>query len=263
MNAKLHHLAKRIALLILLTAVHSASAFYDPHIGRWINRDPVGEEGSDNLHNFISNNAVNSVDVLGLYQFGGLQATYGVNASGGEIGGRKQGATGGRLGIVKLDTELKDCNKKCCLKALDTKLTLKVYLPNVGDTLTGVAGWSFYAFTVTATQQANIREHEQLHVNAHFRIAGTLCPKLESDCTGKCETRWFGRAWTAKTCDDWWRKKIEGELDWVKGKIYKAADTLDTWTRYFNENVSLGQQFTDNYNHYCPVKVFMTTISAL
>ena len=39
---------------------------YDPTNGRWINRDPIQEEGGSNLHGFINNNGVNRVDYLGL-----------------------------------------------------------------------------------------------------------------------------------------------------------------------------------------------------
>ena len=40
--------------------------FYSPGIGRWINRDPIGEDGGANLYGFVSNNPVNAVDEYGL-----------------------------------------------------------------------------------------------------------------------------------------------------------------------------------------------------
>ncbi len=40
---------------------------YLPYIGRWINRDPLEEEGANNLYGFVSNNVVNIVDYLGLW----------------------------------------------------------------------------------------------------------------------------------------------------------------------------------------------------
>lgn len=151
---------------------------------------------------------------------------------------------------MKLKVELKDCDKKCCLKELDTKLTLKVFLPNVGDRLEGIAGWHHYTFTVTAQNQANFRQHEQQHVIAHYRIAGALCPKMEKDCIGRCETRWFGRKWTAESCEDWWQKEIDEELGWVKNRMYEAGAEFDSRTRYFNEHVSLTQQFINDYSNY-------------
>ena len=41
--------------------------YYDPRQGRFINRDPIGEEGGVNLYGFVGNNPVNRLDFLGLY----------------------------------------------------------------------------------------------------------------------------------------------------------------------------------------------------
>jgi RHS repeat-associated protein len=39
--------------------------YYDPAKGRWLNRDPIGEDGGLNLYGMVGNDPVNSVDVLG------------------------------------------------------------------------------------------------------------------------------------------------------------------------------------------------------
>ena len=44
---------------------------YDPVTGRWLSRDPIGEEGGINLYGYVSNGPVNYVDPLGLFQFYG------------------------------------------------------------------------------------------------------------------------------------------------------------------------------------------------
>jgi len=43
--------------------------FYNPDTGRWVNRDPIGEQGGVNLYGFVSNNPVNATDPLGLHQW--------------------------------------------------------------------------------------------------------------------------------------------------------------------------------------------------
>ena len=40
--------------------------FYRPDLGRWLNRDPIEEEGGLNLYGFCGNNAVGKCDCLGL-----------------------------------------------------------------------------------------------------------------------------------------------------------------------------------------------------
>jgi RHS repeat-associated protein len=40
--------------------------FYDPPRGRWLNRDPIEEDGGLNLYAFCRNDGVNAVDVLGM-----------------------------------------------------------------------------------------------------------------------------------------------------------------------------------------------------
>ena len=40
--------------------------FYSPELGRWVSRDPIGEQGELNLHLYVSNDPVLGVDPIGL-----------------------------------------------------------------------------------------------------------------------------------------------------------------------------------------------------
>lgn len=53
------------AFLCLLFG-NSASAHYDPRMGRWLSRDPLGEQGGFNLYAYCGNDPVNRHDPLGL-----------------------------------------------------------------------------------------------------------------------------------------------------------------------------------------------------
>lgn len=46
-------------------SIGTASAFYDASMGRWLNRDPIQEEGGNNLFEFVSNNSPNKIDPWG------------------------------------------------------------------------------------------------------------------------------------------------------------------------------------------------------
>jgi len=54
-----------LGLCLWLMAL-SASAFYNPTSGRWLNRDPIEEKGGINLCAFVWNDPVRRVDRLGL-----------------------------------------------------------------------------------------------------------------------------------------------------------------------------------------------------
>ena len=40
--------------------------YYNPELGRWTKKDPIGEDGGFNLYNFVFNNSIIYIDMLGL-----------------------------------------------------------------------------------------------------------------------------------------------------------------------------------------------------
>lgn len=58
-------LVRVAALLLLFLAANTASAFYNPTIGKWISRDPVGERGGANQTGFCHNEPTIYLDDLG------------------------------------------------------------------------------------------------------------------------------------------------------------------------------------------------------
>lgn len=49
--------------------VYYGFRYYSPEMGRWINRDPIEEQGGINLYGMVGNDPVNRVDVVGLAGF--------------------------------------------------------------------------------------------------------------------------------------------------------------------------------------------------
>ena len=60
---KQHILNLPLLLVWLLTSI--SSAHYDPTLGRWLNRDPIEEDGGVNLYGFVGNDGLGSWDYLG------------------------------------------------------------------------------------------------------------------------------------------------------------------------------------------------------
>ena len=59
-------LSASFAVFVFLIVAQLASAFYDPSLGRWLNRDPKLEAGGINLYGFVKNNPANNFDAHGL-----------------------------------------------------------------------------------------------------------------------------------------------------------------------------------------------------
>jgi RHS repeat-associated protein len=202
--------------------------YYNASTGRWLSRDPLDEDGSENLYGFAGNDSVDQSDYLGLYTTAWGGTTIGQKNSGGRIGGRTLGKTEAKLSINNLKTSVKNC--KCCLDSLDLKLELKVYVLAIGDKFK--FGWpGGWEVVVDNDIQQHTFAHEQVHVNSTWNIIGTLFPKIETDCTGKCFSKpWFS-SWTASSCKKKWESVIQGEMKWAGDKnqsMQQRWDSIDT-----------------------------------
>lgn len=62
-----------LAVIAMLTLLPAAQAYYDPAAQRWLNRDPIEEQGGMNLHRFSLNDPINSRDPFGLNWQGGAE----------------------------------------------------------------------------------------------------------------------------------------------------------------------------------------------
>lgn len=53
-------------LIFAFVLSNIAQAFYDPASGRWVSRDPIGENGGESLYGFVGNSPTSAIDILGL-----------------------------------------------------------------------------------------------------------------------------------------------------------------------------------------------------
>lgn len=57
--------SRAISLNSTKTAYHYGRRFYNPQLGRWLSRDPMGEWGARNLYGFVNNAPIDELDPLG------------------------------------------------------------------------------------------------------------------------------------------------------------------------------------------------------
>jgi len=65
MRTNIKPLVLALGFGLLLLAPRRACAYYNPSTGKWINRDPIEEEGGRNLYALLSGDALNNCDNLG------------------------------------------------------------------------------------------------------------------------------------------------------------------------------------------------------
>ncbi len=58
--------------------------YYSPELGRWLNRDPIEENGGENLYHFVFNNGINFFDFIGLWTQDEVEKIICCENSGGE-----------------------------------------------------------------------------------------------------------------------------------------------------------------------------------
>jgi hypothetical protein len=67
MKRLLTQLTGSLSLFLVFVSISDVSAFYNPQVQRWLNRDPIGEEGGMNLYAFVRNNPIKRFDAQGLF----------------------------------------------------------------------------------------------------------------------------------------------------------------------------------------------------
>ncbi len=65
MKTKAYSIVMVLALLTHWLGLCNASAFYDPGTQRWLNRDPIEENGGNDLYSFVEDSPITEVDIGG------------------------------------------------------------------------------------------------------------------------------------------------------------------------------------------------------
>lgn len=198
---KMKQLSRMIGLVIWLATVQTSLGFYNPSTGRWLSRDPVGEQGGRNLYTIVENDAVRNVDALGLmltrppsdvwFQSFQIQKPLpaGVN-----------GVTTVDYMISIDDVSVTDCGSCCKLRTGSFKMRIRTdYAQSIG---------------------MNTMFHEGAHAAADYLLGDTMLPRAVSCLKSRCADL-HGQV-TPKDC----RKKLEAEARAIESTLEGLADGL-------------------------------------
>jgi len=117
--------------------------YYNPQLGRWMSRDPIGESGGGNLYAFTLNSPANSWDVLGLAAEGPCKCgvekfvvTY-IGSESYTSPGKENLLAGGHLFTISYDVKYKEggvFRAACCKFEQWVKYDWKIVAgPHAGD----------------------------------------------------------------------------------------------------------------------------------
>jgi RHS repeat-associated protein len=128
--------------------------FYDPEMGRWVSRDPIGETGGVNLYGFVGNLPSNRSDVLGLVN---VDVTF--NAPEPKTIEPTVVATGGSL--TSYSGKSIDCTCSCADEKWYMSCTVS-FSAAITVSTADVSTWS--------TTKKRIYGHEQKHVQSRTKL---------------------------------------------------------------------------------------------
>ena len=174
---------------------------YTPDLGRWINRDPIGEMGGINIHCFVLNRSINAFDEFGLL-FGSCTVKSGptlVEGAEWELAGTTLGGEAAnnmfnlRGGTAKwvLEGEVECCCRFLIWKRTKTK---RVYKTVETDWTVGVVPMTLFSATTVPADVPN-------PVTIAQGIGTVIAAKVGDALSGM---GLFG-----------WPKQIKEILDWV------------------------------------------------
>lgn len=189
---------------------HRGLRFYNPQLGRWINRDRIGERGGENLYASCRNHLANGVDPLG-------KLTKDIASLSGPIY-EKIDAGGIFRPNSSLACKCVDCtaqgNSGC--QQIECTLTAKpTIVLNADKDL--LAFYNEYEPDPPGTVEQHERNHYQVWLNVYIPSYEHLIADYEGKCYPKCEERkakllqQFGELRSAISSWEWNQEYYQGE----------------------------------------------------
>jgi RHS repeat-associated protein len=203
--------------------------FYDPQLGRWPNRDPIGEEGGGNLYRFVDNVPILLVDILGNRKIPNYNYFENITEVENVPRSSFEPSHSGAVTIANtysLRSTIKRISANRCTIEFDTRplrFLIKYYMPPSAPGL--------------STQFPTIRDHEMEHVRLTGRawnIAINFANSLD------------GKIWCECTCA---KKASEMSLAYYALMLQSASvdNVLFDLQEYANKSAALHDEFWNKY----------------
>jgi RHS repeat-associated protein len=203
------------------SAKDSGYRYYSPEISRWLNRDPIGERGSEHLYQFVRNLPTTLVDGFGDAPFpvrGNSDILWALNMNHRPIGHPELGGAYGRTPIPTLkDAAPAEKILKvsaCCAKverAAASDMMIWIYVPDA----------SAVGTYVTARGRSEVRAHEIKRGRAYL------------DGYEACYGPVSGTGSAVLKCGKVCRKR-----GWLNAKAalsnYIAEQRIEAWSQFYN-----------------------------
>ncbi|MFR0850634.1 RHS repeat domain-containing protein, partial [Akkermansia sp.] len=200
-----------------LALVYYNYRYYNPADGRWINRDPVAEEGGWNLYVMINNNAISWIDILGS-EFKANQTEGSLAQGNMPVGwyGKTTRPIPKPEGENEISEECVEGKRKKTYKVSIKKskkfnVTVDSYVAN---DQTGRA--------YTANGLVEIRAHEQRRVDVYQKAYDVYLKIFEKEITDKCSKSGLNKSQATI-----YKRKLK---TWLEGKQSLAKGKFLNWS---------------------------------
>ena len=148
--------------------VNSGRRFYSPELGRWLNRDPIEEEGGRNVYGFLHNRAISWIDAVGE---AGCSVSFGTWQEGPDIDDHADGYCDPKLSGLGFRFERADCPAG--------KLKIVEYAPQCHVTIAFRPGMNPDGPT-SGNRDRTLRQHELLHLKYTHLFFSEVTTPVES-----------------------------------------------------------------------------------
>ena len=227
-----------VLLVVLLFTARAATAFYDPTIGKWISRDPIGEDGGINVSSFCENSPVDYFDELGdVVVKKKLERTHEAKMQNGRhIWGWTGDASLESERAAKLKYDKSACK---CVVARKPELTFVVPM--------WVVKSGRLSSNEDATKGGALNRNVSVYVSSRLADAAYAHELRRFDAWSKALTSYFGREYEDKaanldapTCAELEQKiaQLREQAQIGQGNSQEALALLNSQTHIYGENIS-------------------------